>query len=187
MSRIPLPKENELDDAQRKVYDDIKSGKRGAVLDLFMMLMHNAELSDRVQRLGVFLRYDTSLETRLSELAVLTTAKHWNSSYEWHFHEKEARAGGLAGEIIDAIRVGEVPKLNNTDEAAVYAYTREILDNRHASDETYRTALDLFGTSGMVELTCLIGYYCMVAMTLNEHGVPLPKGVEPQLPPPGSE
>jgi 4-carboxymuconolactone decarboxylase len=187
VSRIPLPKEDELDAAQRKVYDDIKAGRRGAVLDLFMMLMHNAELADRAQRLGVLLRYDTSLETRLSELAVLTTAKHWNSSYEWHFHEKEARAGGLAEDIIAAIRAGDVPKFKNADEAAVYAYTREVLDNRHASDETYATALGFFGNAGMVELTCLIGYYCMIALTLNEHGVPLPDGAEPQLPPPGSE
>ncbi|MBI07184.1 MAG: carboxymuconolactone decarboxylase [Rhodospirillaceae bacterium] len=187
MSRIPLPKEEELDDTQRKVYNDIKAGKRGAVLDLFMMLMHNAELADRAQRLGVLLRYDTSLETRLSELVVLTTAKHWNSSYEWHFHEEEARTGGLADEIIDAIRVGNVPNFRNSDEAALYAYTREILDNRHASDETYQTALNLIGNAGMVELTCLIGYYSMIAMTLNEHGVPLPEGAVPQLPSPGME
>ena len=185
MSRIPLPREDQLDDAQRQVYDDIKSGRRGAVLDLFMMMMHSPKLADRAQRLGVFLRYDTSLPTRLSELAVLTTAKHWNSSYEWHFHEKEARDGGLAEDIIAAVRAGDTPKFDHADEAAVYAYTREILSNRHASDETYQTALDIFGNAGMVELTCLIGYYCMIAMTLNEHGVPLPEGAEPALPPPG--
>lgn len=185
MSRIALPREDELDAAQRQVYDEIKAGRRGAVLDLFMMLMHSPELADRAQRLGVFLRYDTSLPTRLSELAVLTTAKHWNSSYEWHFHEKEARAGGLAPRIIEAIRTGGAPKFENSDEAAVYAYAREILSNRHASDETYRSALALLGNRGMVELTCLIGYYGMIAMTLNEHDVPLPEGAEPALPPPG--
>jgi 4-carboxymuconolactone decarboxylase len=185
VSRIPLPREEDLDDAQRAVYDDIKAGRRGAVLDLFMMLLHNPKLADRAQRLGVFLRYETSLSTRLSELAVLTTAKHWNSSYEWHFHEKEARSGGLAPDIIEAVRGGGAPEFDNADEAAVYAYTREILSNRHASDETYQTALALFGNAGMVELTCLIGYYCMIAMTLNEHGVALPEGAEPALPPPG--
>ena len=185
MSRIPLPREDQLDDAQREVYDDIKSGRRGAVLDLFMMLMHNPKLADRAQRLGVFLRYETSLETRLSELAVLTTAKHWNSSYEWHFHEKEALAGGLSPDIIEAVRSGSAPKFENADEAAIYAYAREVLTNRHASDETYAAALAHFGNAGMVELTCLIGYYCMIALTLNEHGVPLPEGAEPALPPPG--
>ncbi len=185
MSRIPLPRQDGLDAAQRRVYDEIKAGRRGAVLDLFMMLLHSPQLADRAQRLGVFLRYDTSLSTRLSELAVLTTAKHWNSSYEWHFHEKEARAGGLAEEIITAVRVGDTPNFDNADEAAVYAYTREILSNRHASDDTYQTALAIFGNAGMVELTCLIGYYCMIAMTLNEHGVALPEGAEPALPPPG--
>ena len=77
MSRIPLPKEDELDADQRRVYDDIKSGRRGAVLDLFMMMMHSPQLADRAQRLGVFLRYETSLPTRLSELAVLT-------NYDFH-------------------------------------------------------------------------------------------------------
>ncbi len=186
MSRIPLPEENRLDGAQRRVYDDIKAGRRGAVLDLFMMLLHSPELADRAQRLGVFLRYETSLPTRLSELAVLTTAKHWNSSYEWHFHEKEALAGGLAPNIIGDVRSGKAPKFANADEAAVYAYARETLTNRHASDETYQTALAHFGNAGMVELTCLIGYYCMIALTLNEHGVALPEGAEPALPPPGS-
>ena len=85
-----------------------------------------------------------------------------------------------------AIRAGEVPKFKNSDEVAVYTYAREILDNRHASDETYQTALEFFGNAGMIELTCLIGYYCMIAMTLNEHGVQLPAGTEPALPPPGS-
>ena len=145
MSRIPLPREDQLDDAQREVYDDIKSGRRGAVLDLFMMLMHNPKLADRAQRLGVFLRYETSLETRS----------------------------------------GSAPKFENADEAAIYAYAREVLTNRHASDETYAAALAHFGNAGMVELTCLIGYYCMIALTLNEHGVPLPEGAEPALPPPG--
>ncbi len=185
MSRIPLPREDELDDEQRQVCDEIKSGRRGAVLDLFMMLMHSPKLADRAQRLGVLLRYETSLETRLSELAVLTTAKHWNSSYEWHFHEKEALAGGLAADIIEAVRTGNTPKFANADEAAVYAYAREVLTNRHASDETYAGALKHFGNAGMVELTCLIGYYCMIALTLNEHDVPLPEGAAPALPPPG--
>ncbi len=185
MSRIPLPREDQLDDAQREVYDEIKSGRRGAVLDLFMMLMHSPKLADRAQRLGVFLRYDTSLPTRLSELAVLTTAQHWSSSYEWHFHEKEGLAGDLAPDIIEAVRSGNTPQFENADEAAVYAYAREVLTNRHASDETYAGALKHFGNAGMVELTCLIGYYCMIALTLNEHGVPLPEGAEPALPPPG--
>jgi len=185
VSRIPLVRENQLNDKQRKVYDEIRASRRGSVLDLFMMLMHNPELTDRAQRLGVFLRYETSLPARLSELAILTTAKYWNSSYEWHFHENEALDGGLAADIIKAIRVGDTPNFVNSDEQAVYVYVREILNNRHATDETYQTVLGVVNKSGIVELTCLIGYYCMIAMTLNEHDVPLPKGVKPSLPPPG--
>lgn len=182
MSRIPVLTFEELNGEQRKVYEAIKAGRRGVVLDLFMALLHSPALADGAQRLGTFLRYETSLPPRLSELAILTTAREWSCQYEWHFHAPEAEKGGLAPTVIEAIRVGERPDFENADEMVVYAYARELLRNRRVSDETYQLALDTFGPVGLVELTALIGYYNMIAMTLNEHRVPLPDGATPALP-----
>ena len=49
------------------------------------------------------------------------------------------------------------------------------------SAETHRRIVDRWGVVGVVELTALIGYYTMVAMTLNAHDIPLPDGVAPPL------
>ena len=185
MDRIPILQESELDDAQRCVYEEIKESRRGHVLDLFMALLHSPVVADHAQRLGAFHRHHSSLSTRLVELSVLTTAKHWSSAYAWHHHDRYARGCGLETGIIDAIREGHEPVLTASDDAAVYAYTRELLECRHVGDETYQAAWDELGTTGIVELTALIGYYTMIAMTLNAHRVPLPDGATPALPPPG--
>ena len=184
MDRVPILKKTELDATQQRVYDEISESRNGHVLELFMALLHSPVVADHAQRLGAFHRHHSSLSTRLVEISVLTTAKHWCSSYAWHHHHRYAHDCGIETEIIDAIREGREPAVTD-DDAAVYAYTRELLENRHVSDRTYQAAWDELGSTGVVELTALIGYYTMVAMTLNEHQVPLPEGASPALPPPG--
>lgn len=180
--RLPLPRADSLTADQRRVYEAIESGPRGSVPELFMALLHNAELADRVQSLGALLRYDTSLGPRLSELAILAVARHWSCQYEWHWHAPEAAKAGLPATVIEAIRQRRPPPLAAPDEMAVYDFTCELQINRAVSDETYDKALSLLGPAGVVELTALNGYYAMIAMTLNEHRVPLPDGAAPQLP-----
>ena len=85
--------------------------------------------------------------------------------------------------MIDDIHAGRRPANADTDALAVYDYAAELQDRRFVSEQTYRRALDLWGVVGVVELTALIGYYTMVAMTLNAHEFPLPAGVEPPFAP----
>ncbi len=181
-TRLPLPSVDRLSADQRRVYEAIESGPRGTVPDLFMALLHNAELADRMQALGALLRYQTSLEPRLSELAILAIARHWSCQYEWHWHAPEADRAGVSDSVIEAIKHRRPPPLSAEDEVTVYDFTCELQMNRAVSDETYDKALALLGPAGVVELTALNGYYAMIAMTLNEHRVPLPDGAAPQLP-----
>lgn len=186
MDRIPILKESELDDDQRRVYEEIKESRPGGhVLELFMALLHSPTVADHAQRLGAFHRHRSSLSTRLVELSVLTTVKYWSCAYAWHHHERYARECGIETAIIEAIRDGREPALSAADDKVIYAYTRELLEQRHVSDGTYQAAWDELGKVSVVELTALIGYYTSVAMTLNEHQVPLPEGATPALPPPG--
>ena len=181
-ARLPLPRAAELSPAQRRVHDAIEGGPRGTVPALFMALLHNPELADRIQKLGALLRYETSLPPRLRELAILAVARHWSCQYEWHWHAAEAAKAGLAEAVIEAIRQRRPPPLADAAETAVYDFSCELQANRAVSDETYDKALALFGPAGAVELVALNGYYAMIAMTLNEHRVPLPDGASPQLP-----
>ncbi len=69
------------------------------------------------------------------------------------------------------------------DEATVYQFATEILENHQVSDQTFAAAKDLLGERGVVELTTLIGYYQLVSMLLNVDEYPLPEGTQPELAP----
>jgi 4-carboxymuconolactone decarboxylase len=182
MARIPLFPLETMTEEQRRVYDAVVSGPRGVVVGPLRAALHRPELADKWQQFGEILRYRTSLPPRLSELAILVTARHWSSQLEWQQHAPPARKGGLSDMAIESIRQRQRPQFENADEAAVYDYCRELHEKRAVSDETYRRTHEQLGTVGIVELTALAGYYTMVAMTLIAHQVPLPEGATPQLP-----
>ncbi|MBR72658.1 MAG: carboxymuconolactone decarboxylase [Rhodospirillaceae bacterium] len=180
--RMQIPTQEELTDNQLKIYNSIKSGKRGEVPDLFMVLMHSPEVANHTQALGEKLRYNTSLPKYMSEMVILMVASFWRCPYEWHYHEPEAKKSGLTIKIINSIRNFKKPIFDDNQMDAVYNFTNELLFNRTIDDNTYNKALGLLGQKGIIELTSLIGYYCMIAMTLNEHQVPLPKDSPPKIP-----
>ena len=180
--RIPLFPRDDMSDAQRAVYQAIVSGPRGKVVGPLRAALHRPELADKWQQLGELLRYRTSLPPRLSELAILVTARHWDSQFEWHAHAPVAAQAGVPAELIDAIRTGVAPGALDPADRAVFAYSAELLREHVVSDATYAAARDLLGDAGMVELTALVGYYSMVALTLNAHEIPLPPGTPPPLP-----
>ncbi len=182
LPRIPLPTQDSMTTTQRHVYDAIARGPRGGVRGPFLAALHNPELADKWQHLGEFLRYRTSLAPRLSELAILLTARHWNCQYEWYAHEPHALDAGLAPATIEAIRRGTPPDLGSSDEQVVYGFAREVHESRTVSAATHRRATETLGVLGVVELTALLGYYTMVAMTLNVHDILPPHDAMP-LPP----
>ena len=145
--------------------------------------LHNPVLADRWQRLGQVLRFETSLPTRLSELAILVTARRWNSCLEWAIHARDADRAELDATIIEAIRLCQAPDFGDDDAAReVYEFSRRIVQTGDVPDPAYGAIVARWGEVGAVELTAVIGYYSMVAMTLNVHRIPLPEGVTASLP-----
>jgi 4-carboxymuconolactone decarboxylase len=185
VSRIPLPTRDELDAAQRAVWDSVVSGPRGQVIGPLRAAIHNADLAGRWSALGEALRFSTSLPKRLSELAICVTGRRWSSQVEWFVHARVAAEAGIAPAVLDAIREGRAPDFAQRDEAVVYEFARTLQQEGNPPDAIYAEARERFGVKGVVELTALIGYYTMVSMTLNAHGVPLPDGAaEPLRAPP---
>jgi 4-carboxymuconolactone decarboxylase len=179
MPRITLPSPEDMNAEQRKVHDKVVAGRRGQLRGPLRAALHNPELADRWQALGELLRYRTSLPPRLSELAILVTARACRSPFEWYAHRPEAERAGLPQDIIEAILAERTPEVWSDDEAAVYHYAHELNRYRSVSDRTHARAVERFGEKAVVELTALVGYYTMVAMTLNAHEIPLPEGVQP--------
>ena len=182
MARIPLFPLESMTAEQRRVYDAVVSGPRGVVVGPLRAVLHRPDLADKWAQFGEILRYRTSLPPRLSELAVIVTARHWTSQLEWQQHAPAALKGGLAPAVVEAIRNGQRPAGMQEDEAAVYEYALQLQEKKSIDDQAYQKALELFGVQGVVELTALIGYYTMVAMTISAHQIPLPEGASPPLP-----
>lgn len=169
-----------MTDEQRAVCAQMVAGIRGRVPPPFQALLPSPTLCSRAQSLGEFLRYETSLPPRLSELAILVTARFWTAQYEWHIHAMMAEKGGLDPQIIAAIAERRNPAaLMKDDERAVYAFASALHWNHKVDDTTYGEAVKQLGARGAVELVGLLGYYTLISMTLNVYEVPVPGGDKP--------
>lgn len=175
MPRLTPLNIEKLTGRQKEVADQIASGPRGSVRGPFPAWLYSPELADRGQKLGEFIRYNTSFEPRLAELAILMCARFWTAQYEWYAHARMARQGGLSDSVIDGIAKRERPEMAD-DEAAVHDFCQELHRDQNVSEETYQRAFALFGERGVVELIGISGYYTMVSMTLNVFQVALPEG-----------
>ncbi len=182
MARLTLPTPESMDPDQRRVYDRIVSGPRGRIQGPLRAALHSAELADRWSALGELLRYRTTLSPRQSELAILVTGRACNSPFEWYAHRLEAEKVGIEPPVIEAILAEAMPQGLSADDAALVQYVAELNRYKSVSDATYADALARFGARRLVELTALVGYYTMVAMTLNAHEIPLPDDVVPAFP-----
>jgi 4-carboxymuconolactone decarboxylase len=165
--------------AQRAVAAEISAGPRGEVRGPFVALLHNPELASHLQKLGEHLRWHGKLPPALKELAVLVTARRWTCQHEWFMHSQAALKAGLGAGVIDAIARNHEPELS-ADEGAVYAFSREAHSGR-VSDATFAAVEKRFGLDGALELLALNGYYTLMAMVLNNAGLPLPGNAQPPL------
>jgi 4-carboxymuconolactone decarboxylase len=183
MPRIPLVTEATMTPAQREVHDSMVNGPRGsAPVGPLAIAMHRPELARAMSDLGLVLRFKSSFEPRLREYTILFTGRFWDCQFEWASHEAEARKAGLSDASIETLRAGG-DRFDAADEQAIHDYGTELLNRHFASDATYQRVLAIFCVAGVGELTALIGYYALVALTLNAAEFELPLGMTPPLPP----
>lgn len=178
-ARIPLLSVDEMTDEQRRFHDTVVSGPRGRMIGPLRAAIHSPELAILWSSFGEFLRFNTILPARLSELAIVVTGRRWTSQVEWWAHARIAREAGVAPLAIAAIRDLASPRFTDAADFEVYEYARLLQRDGQVSDRVYGAVEQRWGTRGVVELTAVIGYYTMVAMTLNAHRIPVPDDHEP--------
>lgn len=177
----PIPTEK-MSEAQKKAAADIVSGPRGHLVGPFIPLLRSPEFMNRLQKTGEYLRFNSALAPRLSELAILMTARHWSQDFEWHHHRRLAEKAGLKAAICDALAEGRRPNGMADDEQGIYDFLDELTRTRTVSDATWQRAIGLFGERGVIDLIGLHGYYSLLAMILNATHAPLPEGAVSGLP-----
>lgn len=181
MPRLDLPAEDAMTEAQKAAVAEAVAGIRGRVPAPMVAWLQNPELASRAQKLGELLRYRTSLEPRLSELAILVCGRHWTSHHEWTAHKREGLKAGLDPEAIAAIAARRTPVLTDAREQAVYEVSTTLLATGRVPPPLYRQGITTLGERGMVELVGILGYYCLVALTLNTFELGLPGSVAAEL------
>ena len=184
ITRFAPLKAEELNPAQKAWADMIAAPPRNAKFTNppYRAYIRNPDLAPRLTAMSEYLRWNTSLPPRLSELAILITARQWTAQYEWFAHYPLALKGGLDPKVANDIAAGKRPDNMKDDEAALYDLATALYRDKKVSDPVYKAALDQFGERGIMDIIGIIGYYDITSMTLitmqagapNDSVAPLP-------------
>ena len=197
-ARIGKFEPSALDAEQRSLYDAIAGGRRAQGPQLFRLadadgrlegpfnaFLLQPRLGSALQALGAAVRYDTGLDDRCREIAILIVAAHWRSDFEWHAHEAVGRAAGLGDAELAALREGRHAELAGRE--SVVARTAAALVTRGDLDDAeYGEAVGHLGPAGLFELLTLVGYYATLALQLRVFRVPAPEDPASEDPASGS-
>jgi 4-carboxymuconolactone decarboxylase len=175
-----LPKLTDLSPRQQEISDRITS-RRGGTRGPFLVWLRSPEMCEKVEALGAFCRFESSLDPRLRELSLLIAARHWDAQYSWNAHVGKAADLGMSRESLTALAEHREPHFSSKDEDVVYRFSSEILDGHFVSDATFAAALAELGEQGIVDLIGSLGNFSMLAMLLNACQVDL-QAVEPPFP-----
>jgi 4-carboxymuconolactone decarboxylase len=184
IARFPPLKAEELTPPQKAWAEMIAQPPRNAKIanPPYRAYVRSPDLAPRLSALSDYLRWNTSLPPRLSELAILITARQWTAQYEWFAHYPLALKGGLDPRVAGDIAAGKRPDNMKDDEAALYDFAVALYRDKKVSDPVYKAAHEKFGERGVMDIIGIIGYYDLVSMTLITMQAEAPNDSVPPLP-----
>jgi 4-carboxymuconolactone decarboxylase len=171
MARIAtIDKKADLAPENQKVYDAIAQS-RGVVGGPWRALLHSPELAHRTMHLGSYVRFESTLDHKVIEFAALVAARELDCKHEWAAHVNHGQKAGISLETIRAVYRKEAVETFSLEDAQIVSFIREMIHTHRVSEPTFQAIYHRFGEKGMVELTATIGYYAMLACTLNTFDV----------------
>ena len=188
MSRLSPLDVGNLSTEQQQVYDALRHGPRGDdqhKLELagpFGVWVRAPEIGAAVQALGKVARFGTSIKNDLREIAICVTGAWYRAKFEFAVHRELAHKLGIPEQVTEAIRTGEVPRFDVDEYRLCYQLASGLLSKHRIDEQTYRAAVECWGETGVIELVNIIGYYSIVALTLNAFEIPLGAGMEDPFP-----
>jgi len=179
--RLPLPSLEAMTEAQRAAAKDLIAGPRKGVKGPFIPLLRSPELMTRLQKVGEYLRFQSSLAPRISEFATLCVARAWSQQFEWVVHVPLALKAGTSKETIDAIREGRRPASMSLAEAVVYDFIAELLTTKGIAQATYDAVMSELGDQGLIDMVGVVGYFTSMCMVINVAHTPPESGNDVDL------
>jgi 4-carboxymuconolactone decarboxylase len=177
--RFPQLTMDQLDEKQKPLGEQIMKVSSVGLGGPYNPMIRSPVLGQRLYDLFYYLRWQTSVPTKLNEFAILIIGRQWTSQVEWFAHAPLAAKAGLAADVIAELKEGKRPSKMAEDEAIVYDFVTELTTTRKVSDETYARAKKVFNDQQIVDLTAVSGNYVMVAMLLAMAEETVPSGKEP--------
>jgi len=187
LSRVPLIKREEMDEEGKRIYDVFMGPQTRSLAGLqgpYGIWLHSPKLGESLLAGNQYLRFQTDLGRRLTELAILVTSRELDNQFEWTAHEPVAVQDGLEQTIIDVVKYRRDVAGLGEKESVIIRFGRELFQQKKVSSPTYAQAVRLFGTPGVVNLSALMANYAMIAMMLNAFDQQLRPGWKPLLPMP---
>ena len=184
-SRLPLPKREALDEQGKRVYDSVLDPKRPTLAGFqgpAGIWLHSPRVGEPFREMNRILRNEVPLEPRLRELAILVTAREFDSQFEWTAHEPVALKEGLDPKILDIVKFRKAVSEAPEKETAIIAFGRELFRDRKVRSETYAEMLRVFGQTAVVNITALMANYAFTAVMLTAFDQQLHEGRKPLLP-----
>ncbi|WP_326701182.1 carboxymuconolactone decarboxylase family protein [Streptomyces sp. NBC_01754] len=179
--RLPVLAAEEMNDHQQELHARI-TARRGGVRGPFRVWLRSPELCERVESLGAFVRFDSSLPKHLRELTLLMAARHFDAQYSWNAHVTAAIEAGIPAEAVEAIAERRVPVFADEADTAFHDFCEELLETHFVSDETFARAHGHFGAQALVDAIGSLGNFTMLGMCLNAFQVDLQPGRRPPFP-----
>jgi 4-carboxymuconolactone decarboxylase len=184
--RFPALDPDQLSPVQKAYVESLQKPPRNNTTALknppFRVYMRSPELAPKLEAVSDYVRWGTGLPPRLTELAIMITARQWSSQWIWRGHYRGAVKGGLDPSVGADIAAGKRPEKMKEDETILYNYATEMYRDKAVSDATYAAAVKQFGEKGLIDLVATMGYYDTVAMTLITAKAVAPKEDDvPQL------
>src|ERR1700716_2218087 len=177
--RFPQLTMEQLNEQQRPLGVEVMKVSSVGLAGPYNPMMRSPVLGQRLFDLYHYLRWETSVPTKLNEFAILIIGRQWRSQVEWYAHAPLAAKAGLSPEIIAELKASKRPSKMAEDEAVIYDFVTELTATQKVSDETFARAKKVFGDQQIVDLTAVAGNYVMVAMMLAMAEESVPPGKEP--------
>jgi 4-carboxymuconolactone decarboxylase len=184
--RYPTLAPDQLSPQQKAYVDNLQKPPRNNTTALqnppFKVYLRSPELAKKLEEVSDFVRWESGQPPRLTELAILMTARQWSNQWIWRGHYRAAVRGGLDPSVGADIAAGKRPEKMKPDETILYNYATEMYRDKAVSDPTFAAAVKAFGEKGLIDLVATMGYYDIVAMTLITAKAVAPKEDDvPQL------
>jgi 4-carboxymuconolactone decarboxylase len=179
--RLKLLSPGEMNADQKQTYEEAIAGKRGSAPAPMMAWLNSPSVARHATRLGEELRFNTMFPAKLSEIAILVTARHFTAHYEWWAHKRLALKGGMDVAIIDAIRDRRTPNFDDPKGKTIYEVAKSLHEGHGLSKTLYDEAVQVLSLRGLTEVIGLCGYYTLVSFTLNTFEFGLPDGETSEL------